>query len=160
RAQYAAVGAAARVALPAAVAVLETAAGRGLDVAELLRRSRSRVDNAEEFSAAYRRYCWPVNGLDGVQLAPFQLLATERATWHGRDHLAHLVLFDRLSEQDPDTFRATRRLVVDLDSEQSRDAAVAWWAELTAAGGEGMVVKPLANLVRTPRGLVQPGLKV
>jgi len=31
---------------------------------------------------------------------------------------------------------------------------------MTAAGGEGMVVKPAANLVRGPRGLVQPGLKV
>ena len=29
-----------------------------------------------------------------------------------------------------------------------------------AGGGEGMVVKPLANLVRGSRGLVQPGLKV
>ena len=26
---------------------------------------------------AYRRYVWPTDGLDGVQLAPFQLLATE-----------------------------------------------------------------------------------
>ncbi len=32
--------------------------------------------------------------------------------------------------------------------------------ELTAAGGEGMVVKPAANLTRGPKGLVQPGLKV
>ncbi len=42
--------------------------------------------------------------------------------------------------------------------------ATAWWSALTAAGGEGMVVKPLANLVRRDgsgqRGLVQPGLKV
>ena len=35
-----------------------------------------------------------------------------------------------------------------------------WWTELTEAGGEGMVVKPLANLTRGKRGLVQPGLKV
>ena len=33
-------------------------------------------------------------------------------------------------------------------------------SRLTAAGGEGMVVKPLANLTRTRRGLVQPGIKV
>lgn len=31
---------------------------------------------------------------------------------------------------------------------------------LTAAGGEGMVVKPVAGLVRGPKGLVQPGIKV
>lgn len=31
---------------------------------------------------------------------------------------------------------------------------------LTAAGGEGMVVKPAANLVRGASGIIQPGLKV
>ena len=39
-------------------------------------------------------------------------------------------------------------------------AATAWWEELTAAGGEGVVVKPAANLTRGRRGYVQPGLKV
>ena len=33
-----------------------------------------------------------------------------------------------------------------------RGRASRWWEELTAAGGEGMVVKPLANLTRGPRG--------
>lgn len=160
REQYASVGAAARVALPAALAVLDSAARRGLDVQDMLEHMRSRVDNAEQFTAAYRRYCWGVNGLDGVQLAPFQLLATEQATWHRRDHLWHLELFDRLADQDPSGFRVTRRMVVDLDSQRSRDAAVAWWTQLTASGAEGIVVKPLANLVRTGRGLVQPGLKI
>ena len=31
---------------------------------------------------------------------------------------------------------------------------------LTEAGGEGMVVKPAAGLVRGPKGIAQPGLKV
>ena len=43
---------------------------------------------------------------------------------------------------------------------KSTDAGVRWWTELTAAGGEGMVVKPLANLVKTSRGYAQPGIKV
>jgi protein phosphatase len=36
---------------------------------------------------------------------------------------------------------------------------VAWWTELTAAGGEGMVVKPAEGIVRGRHGLVQPGVK-
>ena len=32
--------------------------------------------------------------------------------------------------------------------------------ELTGSGGEGIVVKPAANLTRGSKGLVQPGLKV
>jgi protein phosphatase len=39
-------------------------------------------------------------------------------------------------------------------------AASQWWSDITAAGGEGMVVKPAANLTRGRKGLVQPGLKV
>ncbi len=35
-----------------------------------------------------------------------------------------------------------------------------WWEELSAAGGEGMVVKPAQFVPQGPRGLVQPALKV
>src|SRR5207302_10697288 len=37
--------------------------------------------------------------------------------------------------------------------------AVRWWEDLTARGGEGMVVKPLDFVVRGSRGLVQPAVK-
>lgn len=160
REQYAAVGAAARLVLPAATDVLGKAADRGLEVGDLLRRTRTRADDAAHFTAAYRRYCWEVDGLDGVQVAPFQLLAGEGSTWHDRDHLWHLGLIDRLIEADPVTFRTTRRLVVDTGDDTSRAEGTAWWEELTGSGGEGMVVKPLAGLTRTPKGLAQPGLKV
>lgn len=160
RQQYAAVGAAARAALPAAVAVLAEAAGRGADVTALLTRTRAREANAAAFTAAYRRYCWPTSGLDGVRLAPFQLLATENATYHDRDHSWHLALADRLAAAAPGLITETSRLVVDTTDPDSTAAGVAWWTELTAAGGEGMVVKPHANLTRARRGLAQPGIKV
>jgi hypothetical protein len=54
----------------------------------------------------------------------------------------------------------TRRIAVHTGDRASIDAAVDWWEELTGAGGEGMVVKPAANLVRGARGLVQPAVKV
>lgn len=50
--------------------------------------------------------------------------------------------------------------MVDLTDETSLQAGIDWWTELTDAGGEGMVVKPLSNLVRTKSGVLQPGLKV
>ena len=160
RNQYAAVGAAARGALPAAVRILEQAAGRGLDVGALLERTRARAANAEAFSAAYRRYCWPTEGLDGVRIAPFQLLATEGATYADRPHSWHLDIADRLAGADPGLIARTGRIFADSTDPASIAAATAWWEELTASGGEGMVVKPAANLVRGRRGLVQPGLKV
>jgi polynucleotide kinase-phosphatase len=160
RDQYASVGAAARASLPPAVRALSQAAARGLPVQDLLDRTRSRAANAEAFTAAYRRYCWPVDGLDGVRIAPFQLLATDGAAYHERPHLWHLDLADRLAAADPALFTTTERVVVDLADPESEAAATAWWETRTAAGAEGMVVKPAGGLVRGQRGIVQPALKV
>ncbi|AWH94309.1 polynucleotide kinase-phosphatase [Dietzia psychralcaliphila] len=160
RDQYAAVGAAATTALPAAVRVLDAAARRGIDVEDVLSRTRSRAGNAERFVEAYRRYIQPVDNGLGLQIAPFQFVGSDAGTYESRDHRWHLGLADRLIAADPELFRTTRRLVVDVAGEGSRAAGSAWWEELTAAGGEGMVVKPLANLTRGKKGLVQPGLKV
>jgi polynucleotide kinase-phosphatase len=157
RNQYAVVGAAARASLPAATAALESAAAAGLDVGAILERTKRRHANADRFTEAYRRYCWPTEGLDGVRLAPFQLLASEGATYQEKPHAWHLALADRMVAAGPSLVTPTRRLFVDLES---WDAGIAWWEELTGSGGEGMVVKPAANLVRTAKGLAQPGLKV
>ncbi|KAA2264213.1 polynucleotide kinase-phosphatase [Solihabitans fulvus] len=159
RRQYAPVGAAARAVLPAAVSVLERAADRGVDVAELVARQRNRAVHAEEFTAAYGRYCWPVDDLDGVRLAPFQLLAGEGASYAARDHGWQLALLDRLVAADQDLIRATTRVVVDVRDEASVAAGTAWWTDLTDAGGEGMVVKPFAGFARGRHGVVQPGVK-
>ena len=161
RDQYAAVGAAALASLPAAISVLEQAEARGLpDVGARLERTRSRLANAEAFTAAYLRYCWATDGLAGVRVAPFQLLASEGAVYHERPHRWHLGLADRLAAAAPDLISTTRRVEVDTGDPASVAAATRWWEDLTAAGGEGMVVKPAANLTRTSNRLVQPGLKV
>jgi len=61
---------------------------------------------------------------------------------------------------DAGLFTMTRHVFADTSDPASCSAAADWWRELTAAGGEGMVVKPADGLVRGPRGLAQPGLKV
>ncbi|WP_431678596.1 polynucleotide kinase-phosphatase [Kitasatospora sp. KL5] len=164
RRQYAAVGAAAGAALPQVIDALDRAADRGLDVAHLTARQRQRALDAEAFTAAYRRYCWPTEGLSGIRLAPFQLLAAEGANLAVLPHDRHLDWIDRMAaadDGDEPILQRTGRMVVDTSDEASVAAGIAWWEELTAAGGEGMVVKPLASLVRDAGGrLVQPGVKV
>ncbi|GAA0535099.1 polynucleotide kinase-phosphatase [Saccharopolyspora thermophila] len=158
--QYASVGAAAEAALPVAVEALAAAAARGVDVADLHVRTSARSVNASAYRQAYRRYCWPTEGLGGVRLAPFQVLATEGRTYHDREHVWHLAVADRLVAADPELFATTRRCAVDTTDPASTRAGIDWWEELTAGGGEGMVVKPAANLTRGRRGPVQPGVKV
>ena len=157
--QYAAVGAAARAALTASEAVLDTAAGRGLDVAPLIESVRRRRDHVRHYTEAYRRYLWPVEGVADLRLAPFHVLAGETGVYVDRDHDWHLERCDQLCHQDPDWLQRTDRRAVDVTDEESQAEAAAWWDELTAGGGEGMVVKPLSFIARGRKGLVQPGVK-
>ncbi|MEU0406031.1 polynucleotide kinase-phosphatase [Streptomyces sp. NPDC006197] len=163
RAQYAAVGAASGAVLPGAIDALERAVGRGVEgIDGLLARQRERAVDAAAFTEAYRRYCWPTEGLEGVRFAPFQLLAARGRSLAAVPHDEQLARLDRLVEHDPTgLLQVTRRLVVDTGDEASVRAGTDWWLELTGAGGEGMVVKPLAALVRDAKGrLGQPGVKV
>lgn len=161
RSQYAAVGAASGAAFPGVLGALETAAARGVDVAGLLARQRERAADAAAFTDAYRRYCWTTDGLDGVQLAPFQILAAQGRSLAALPHDEQLALIDRMVEHDGSgLLRTTRRLYVETGDPESVRAGVDWWLEMTGRGGEGMVVKPVGALVRDGKGrLVQPGIK-
>ncbi|MBF9130720.1 polynucleotide kinase-phosphatase [Plantactinospora sp. S1510] len=161
REQYAAVGAAGRAALPAVLELLDRADGRALPVGELRHRMARRHADLVRYTEAYRGYVRPTDGLDGVTLAPFAVLASEGATHAARDHGWHLALADRLRAADPELFTPTRRRVVDLADAGATAEATDWWLELTGSGGEGMVVKPYAGLAaRDARGrLLQPGVK-
>ncbi|MCF3962174.1 polynucleotide kinase-phosphatase [Streptomyces fuscigenes] len=162
RSQYASVGAAAGAAFPAVEAALGAALARGVDVGALAAGQRERAADAASFTEAYRRYCWPTSGLEGVRLAPFQLLAAEGRNLTAEPQDRQLEWIDRLVERDASgLLRATARLMVDTGDEQSVRSGIEWWTGLTANGGEGMVVKPLQGLATDARGrLLQPGLKV
>ncbi|WP_259670210.1 polynucleotide kinase-phosphatase [Streptomyces sp. ID38640] len=197
RKQYAAVGAASGAAFPGVLDALEAAAARGVEVSPLLGRQRDRAADAAAFTEAYRRYCWRVGAtaadtaeapqepgggaglgdLDGIRLAPFQILAVQGRSLAGLAHTDQLALLDRLIAAEgavtaresgtaggatdrPGLLATTRRILVDTEDETSVAAGIAWWQELTADGGEGMVVKPVRALIRQADGrLVQPGVK-
>nr|BFE66778.1 hypothetical protein GCM10020092_000790 [Actinoplanes digitatis] len=141
--------------------MLRKASGRGLDVSGLRDRLELRSTEIAGYSAAYRAYVQPTDGLTGVTLAPFAVLAGAGVSYRDRDHGWHLGIADRLVRADPELFTPTRRMVVDLGDPAAELAATDWWLALTAAGGEGMVVKPYAGPGATDaKGrLVQPGVK-
>jgi protein phosphatase len=160
RGQYAPVAAAAANALSAAADLLSAAAARGVDgTPSLLDGVRDRRGLAGLFGDAYRRYCWPVESAADLRLAPFQVLAGAGQVHALRPHAWHLDVLGRLGAADPSFFRGTRSVVADLADPASEAAATDWWLDLTAAGGEGMVVKPAGTVHHGPRGLAQPGIK-
>lgn len=159
RTQYASVGAAATASLRAEHEVLAAAALRVDDVEPLAARALQRAEMADRFVDAYRRYCWGTDGLDGLRLAPFQVLATEGRVRALDTHPWHMKLADRLATADPRLFHATQTTTVDLGEDRSTRAAIEWWEQLTGNGGEGMVVKPVDVIATTKRGIAQPGIK-
>lgn len=162
--QYAAVGAAGRAALPKSVAALALATERltGEDRAmaeRSLAECRQREERIGQFVAAYRHYCWTVNSLADLKLAPFHLLASEGKVHADKDHAWHMETLATVCRADPELLLATNHRMVDVTDPASVAEGIAWWTELTANGGEGMVVKPFDFVVRGRRGLAQPAVK-
>ena len=164
RTQYAAVGAAGMASLPRALDALSATRARlaGEDqvkLAEIEDRFKTREQDISRFVTAYRQYCWTVESLDDLKLAPFHLLATEGRVHTEKDHLWHMETLAELCQADPELLLATRYQLVDLTDQASQEAGIAWWHDQTNRGGEGMVVKPLNFLHKGRKGLSQPAVK-
>lgn len=160
--QYASVGSAARFALQEAERLLSGNQNPALDLSTLRAKTTVRQRQASQFTEAYRRYCWPVESLDDYRLAPFHLLATEGKVHTDQDHQWHMEQIHRICAADPDFLLATPYQVVALDDETACGEVTAWWEQLTAGGGEGMVVKSLDFVPTAPAGStrrVQPMVK-
>ena len=160
RQQYAPVGTSARVALGEAVASLKTAAEQGVDVNHILDDYRQRAEAVTEYVKAYQQYCWQVQSVADLKLAPFHLLATEGAVYFDKDHLWHMETLSKLCQDSEDTLLfATAYGIVDGTDDTSQTEAIRRWEELTEHGGEGIVIKPLDFIVQGKRGLIQPAVK-
>jgi protein phosphatase len=174
--QYAAVGASATASLSEAISVLARVAERDdleldfkvpknsssqpFDIDKVLAWHKQRLQMVQDYQSAYRHYCWPVDDINDLKLAPFHLLATENSVHTDKDHQWHMTTIHDICAKDPDLLLPTPYKIVDLYDTQSQEAALAWWEDLTGQGGEGMVVKPYDFIAKGKRGLIQPAVKV
>ncbi|MDR1887919.1 MAG: polynucleotide kinase-phosphatase, partial [Zoogloeaceae bacterium] len=174
--QYAAVGRAGRTALAYAHTELARAVERmadaktqaaqapgqssqNADLTALLNACAARQETLARYTDAYRRYCWEVNAIDDYRIAPFHLLATEGRVWNSENHVTHLETIKQYMTGRDAIFVETPYRVVDTLDENSVTAGAAWWEELTASGGEGMVVKPYDFIAMKGNETLQPGIK-
>src|SRR5262249_21955183 len=108
-------------------------------------------------------YCWPVHSARDLKLAPFHLLATAGKVHVDRDHSWHMETLKRLCAAGEtcgdEVLVATPYRVVEVTDSASQEEGIRWWEELTEAGGEGMVVKPLELAANGRHGLAQPAVK-
>ena len=158
--QYASVGAASRVALDQSVAALMQASQHGIDVTAVLDDYKQHQTLAERYVDAYRHYCWPVDSIDDLKLAPFHILATQGKVHTDKDHLWHMETLAEICRADTSQLLlATPYLIVDVDDPESVEQGIEWWKHVTTHGGEGMVVKPLDFIASGRHGLLQPAVK-
>ncbi len=160
RQQYAPVGTSACVAIDHVIGSLETAEKRGVQLNGLLDGYRQRTHAAKEYVNAYQRYCWQVQSIADLKLAPFHLLAAEGTVFIDKDHLWHMHMLSKLCEcADDNLLFSTGNGIVDQSDHDSEAVAIRQWEELTAQGGEGFVIKPLDFIAKGKRGLAQPAVK-
>ena len=159
RRQYAATGAAGTVALEAARHLMAAAVERGADVEAVASRTADRAAHVASFVSAYRQYCWDTDGAEGIEIAPFQILAAQGEVLARRPHRWHLEQIDALITAGGGVLRRTDRRFVQLDDTDAVAEATDWWQAMTDRGGEGMVAKPAQTIARSDRGLVLPGVK-
>ena len=159
RQQYASVGAAAKASLVETVSLLEHTALRQDDVLGLLDRCKHRLDAVNLYVESYRRYCWKVDSVSDLKVAPFHLLASEGHVYSERNHAWHMEKLTEICKAGDGLLVATPYKQVDVTDAASVEEATGWWEELTDRGGEGMVLKPLDFVARGRRGLIQPAIK-
>ena len=97
-----------------------------------------------------------MNAVDDLKLAPFHLLATEGKVHVDQSNDWHMQTLAKLAGG---ILVATPSQIVEVTNAESEASAIRWWEELTARGGEGMVVKPLDFVAKGKRGLIQPAVK-
>jgi protein phosphatase len=118
-----------------------------------------RLEATKLYIDSYRRYCWPVQSVRDLKLAPFDLLATEGQVHVQRDHVWHMEGLAEVCKASDGLVLATSYRRVDVTDTASVQGATQSWETLTGRGDEGMVVKPLVFIVRGRRGLTQPAVK-
>lgn len=158
--QYAAVGAAASGSLPEVEKVLQQAVARDIhDANPTLLKYSQKNQAISKFVQSYRQYCWTVSSIEDYKLAPFHILATEGQVHTDKNHEWHLNEIAKFCAFDSSILMATAHKIVDLNNTESFTDAVNWWLNLTAKGGEGMVVKPYDFISVDTEGVLQPAVK-
>jgi protein phosphatase len=159
RTQYAPTGAAARAAVRATNELIQQAAHRSIDLGATATKFADRKEQVQRYITAYRHYCWPVNSVADIKLAPFHLLASEGRTHFDRTHVWHMETLAELASHGPQCLIATPVRVVDVGDTDAVQGLFSWWDTLTGSGGEGIVVKPKDFIARGARGILQPAIK-
>ncbi len=134
-------------------------AGEVQGLEALRKRTETRFSNAELMGQTIDGYCWAADSIEDYHIAPFHILASEGKVYADQPHTWHMETLGKLTATDP-ILQTTGWKRIDPNNAADRETIVDWWMKHTGSGGEGLVFKPNAFILRGDKGLIQPAMKV
>ncbi|UII56565.1 polynucleotide kinase-phosphatase [Cytobacillus spongiae] len=116
-----------------------------------------KLDNAKLFKEVFQKYCWDIEDISNIQIAPFHVLAHSHETFFDKPHTWHMEMNHEFAKMDG-LFVETEYMVIDDSS--SEQAVIEWWETITSEGHEGIVIKPDIFITKSKGKLIQPAMKV
>lgn len=136
---------------------LQEAVKINVELKQWLSEYDAKLENALEFKEIFQKYCWNIEGINQIQIAPFHVLAHRDKTFFDKPHTWHMEM-NREFAKMVDVFVETEYMVIDdLESEEE---VIKWWESMTADGHEGIVIKPEFFIAKSNGKLIQPAIKV
>ncbi len=136
---------------------LKKAAGEKEEFIDWLNEYEEKLENAHIFREVFQKYCWNVEDVNNIQIAPFHILAHSNQTFFHKPHTWHMKMNRKLAEMT-DIFVETEFKVI--EDTASEEEVIKWWTDITEDGHEGIVIKPDSYITSYKGKLVQPAIKV
>lgn len=136
---------------------LEKSIHTNQDLEEWLGEYDEKLYNAHVFKEVFQKYCWDIEDINLIQIAPFHVLAHSNETFFNKPHTWHMEMNQEFAKM-ADLFVETEFMVI--DDSTSEEAVIKWWESITNDGHEGIVIKPERFISKAKGKLIQPAIKV
>ena len=136
---------------------LESAVSYNENLKNWLSEYEEKLANAQAFKEVFQKYCWEINDIEQIQIAPFHVLAHSNETFFHKPHTWHMKMNKEFAAMD-NLFVETEYMVI--DDTASEEAVIKWWDAITSDGHEGIVIKPETFIAKSKGRLIQPAIKV
>lgn len=136
---------------------LAAAAKSNTELQHWLEEYEQKLGNAQDFNDVFQKYCWDVDSVEAIQIAPFHILAHSNRTFFDKPHTWHMEMNRYLASHSNLFVETEYRMISD---EASEAEVIDWWKEITEEGHEGIIIKPEFYIARQKGKLLQPAIKV
>ncbi|MCK1992094.1 polynucleotide kinase-phosphatase [Peribacillus muralis] len=136
---------------------IEKAVPEHADLKGWLEEYELKLENARTFQQVFQKYCWDIEDMDSIQIAPFHVLAHSGQAFFDKPHTWHMEKNQEFAKCSSLFVETEYKVITD---EASEEEVIKWWEDITSEGHEGIVIKPEFFIARNKGKLLQPAIKV